>query len=360
MSSLRSQDRVSLCRFTFADGRQCRTPRQSGHLQFCCFHARKQAQSQAAEDIGRDISYFFSGRYLSACDLNAALGRLFAATAQGHIKRKTAATLAYLAQVMVQCIQLSQHEYAGAFGGDGWRGTIRTSVKANSDYLHPPEPGQQPPNPAPQPPPPSQPIATPRAPVGAGFSPSPAVPPAAPPPPAPSPQAPLPPTRTEFVQQVLSGLETGEHARLRTGESVVAGLQTGKNVKAARNSSRPPQASRQPSPEPHNPQPAPPTPPQPSAQPNPPSASVGAGFSPSPVAAQSSSQQPPNPQPLVADTPSASRQEPPPASGPRTCLSAASGPTPPPPPFGFGAPANWDVLIPPKRVPSRRKRQWPS
>jgi hypothetical protein len=341
MSSLRSQDRVSLCRFTFADGRQCRTPRQSGHLQFCCFHARKQAQSQAAEDIGRDISYFFSGRYLSACDLNAALGRLFAATAQGHIKRKTAATLAYLAQVMVQCIQLSQHEYAGAFGGDGWRGTIRTSVKANSDYLHPPQPGQQPPNPAPQPVAPK--------------------PPAAPPPPAPSPQAPLPPTRTEFVQQVLSGLETGEHARLRTGESVVAGLQTGKNVKAARNSSRPPQASRQPSPEPHNPQPAPPTPPQPSAQPNPPSASVGAGFSPSPAAAPHPPQQPPEPHPSVAATPSASTQEPRPSVGPQTGPSAASGPTPPPLPSGFGAPANWDVLIPSKPVPSRRrKRHWPS
>jgi hypothetical protein len=27
MSSLRPQDRKSLCRFTFADGRQCRTPR---------------------------------------------------------------------------------------------------------------------------------------------------------------------------------------------------------------------------------------------------------------------------------------------------------------------------------------------
>lgn len=102
MSSLRSQDRASLCSFTFADGRRCRTPRQSGDLQFRSFHARKQAQAQAAEDIGSDASYFFSGRYLSACDLNAALGRVFAATAQGHVKPKTASSLAYLAQVMVQ------------------------------------------------------------------------------------------------------------------------------------------------------------------------------------------------------------------------------------------------------------------
>ena len=48
MSSPRPQDRASLCRFTFADGRQCRTPRCSGHLHLCCFHAQKEAESLAA------------------------------------------------------------------------------------------------------------------------------------------------------------------------------------------------------------------------------------------------------------------------------------------------------------------------
>src|SRR5260370_11209863 len=181
MSSRRSQDRASLCSFTFADGRRCRSPSQSGHLQYCCDHARNQAQAQAAEDIGRDAGYFFSGRYLSACDLNAALGRVFAATAQGHVKPKLASALAYLAQVMVQCIQISQNEYAGAFGGDGWRGSIKSSVNSNSDYLNPPEPEQ------------------PSAPVGAGFSPSPPPPPAAPPPHPPPPQAPIPPPGPQFL-----------------------------------------------------------------------------------------------------------------------------------------------------------------
>jgi hypothetical protein len=31
MSSLRQQDRVSLCRFIFSDDRQCRTPRSPNH-----------------------------------------------------------------------------------------------------------------------------------------------------------------------------------------------------------------------------------------------------------------------------------------------------------------------------------------
>ena len=41
MAALRPQDRVSLCRFTFADGRQCRAPRAVRHPHFCPFHAPK-------------------------------------------------------------------------------------------------------------------------------------------------------------------------------------------------------------------------------------------------------------------------------------------------------------------------------
>ena len=67
------KDRSGLCAFTFADGRQCRTPRRSGHSHLCAFHAQKEAQSQAAKQAGEDISSFFFGNYLSACDLSAAL-----------------------------------------------------------------------------------------------------------------------------------------------------------------------------------------------------------------------------------------------------------------------------------------------
>src|SRR5258708_2132916 len=70
MSTLRSKDRASLCSFTFTDGRQCRTPRLSGHPRLCCFHARKEAQAQAAESLGRDICSRPSGNHLSACDLS--------------------------------------------------------------------------------------------------------------------------------------------------------------------------------------------------------------------------------------------------------------------------------------------------
>ena len=88
MSTNLSKDRASLCLFTFADGRRCRTPRTSAHPHLCTFHARKESQSQAAQNVGRHLGTYFSGHYLSACDLSSALGHLFSAVAQGQIKPK--------------------------------------------------------------------------------------------------------------------------------------------------------------------------------------------------------------------------------------------------------------------------------
>jgi len=126
------KDRSRLCSFTFADGRQCRTPRRAGHPHLCFFHARKEAQSLAAEEVGKDISLFLSGDFLSACDFTSAMARLFSAVAKGDIKPKTASTLAYLGQTMVQSMQIAQNEYCEAFGCDNWRRTVRSSFVPSS------------------------------------------------------------------------------------------------------------------------------------------------------------------------------------------------------------------------------------
>jgi hypothetical protein len=173
MPSIRPQDRVSLCHFSFADGRRCLTPISPGHPHFCFYHAQKEAQSVAAEKLGRDLDYFFSGDYLSACDLSAALARLFAAVARGHIKPRAARTLAYLAQTLAQTIHLSQHEYINAFGTDAWRQAVRDSVHQNANRPNSDHPGTlisasappNPPSPAPAHPQPTH--STPSAPPGA-------------------------------------------------------------------------------------------------------------------------------------------------------------------------------------------------
>jgi hypothetical protein len=166
------KDRSGLCSFTFADGRQCRTPRRAGHSHLCFFHARKEAQSLAAEQAGEDISSFLSGDFLSACDLSSALARLFSAVAKGDIKPRTASTLAYLGQTLIQSIQIAQDEYINAFSTDSWRRAVRSSFP-------PPDP-QEDENPQPDP----------------------------------APHTALPPTSTEFVQRVVAGLQTGDRSHL--------------------------------------------------------------------------------------------------------------------------------------------------
>src|SRR5260370_28939558 len=112
----RKKDRsANLCAFTFADGRQCRTPRCSGHLHLCYFHAQKEAESLAAQQVGKDISRFLPTKLLTACDLGVAMSRLFCAVAQGQVKPKVAGTLAYLAQTMLQSIPIAQDEYIHSF-----------------------------------------------------------------------------------------------------------------------------------------------------------------------------------------------------------------------------------------------------
>ncbi|MGB6885070.1 MAG: hypothetical protein WBE10_13570, partial [Candidatus Acidiferrum sp.] len=150
--SLSPKDRVSLCLFTYEDGRRCRTPRIASHPHFCFYHAQKESQSQAAATLGKDLAYFFSGDYLSACDLNTALSRLIPAVIRGEIKPRLARTVAYMFQTLLQSTHLAQHEYINAFGTDGWRKAVRNSVNSNSDYLFPPDPNAAPKPSQPHPP----------------------------------------------------------------------------------------------------------------------------------------------------------------------------------------------------------------
>jgi hypothetical protein len=116
MSWIRPQDRASLCSFTFADGRRCRTPLSSRHPRLCFDHARKEAQAHPADQTDSDLSFFFCGDYVSAHDLSAAIARLLPQVTHGQIKPKTASALACLSQTLMKTIQLSQHERIRAAG----------------------------------------------------------------------------------------------------------------------------------------------------------------------------------------------------------------------------------------------------
>jgi len=139
MPSVHAQDRVSLCRYTYADHRKCLTPRSPSHPHFCYFHARRESQSVAAAKLADDLSFFFSGRYTSANDLSAALGRLLVAVVRGEIKPGLARTISYMMQTMLQTIQVAQKEYIYAFGTPEWGYEIRNNTNGNFEHLNEPE-----------------------------------------------------------------------------------------------------------------------------------------------------------------------------------------------------------------------------
>ncbi len=108
------KDRSRLCAFTFADGRQCRTPRRSGHQHLCYYHAKKEAEALIAKQAGKDLASLFCGKVLCAPDFAAALGRVLSAVARGHIT----VSLALLVLTLNQSIKIAQDEYANAPGGN--------------------------------------------------------------------------------------------------------------------------------------------------------------------------------------------------------------------------------------------------
>jgi hypothetical protein len=61
MSWIRPQDRASLCSFTFADGRRCRTPLSSRHPRLCFDHARKEAKAHPADQGDSDRTFSSRG-----------------------------------------------------------------------------------------------------------------------------------------------------------------------------------------------------------------------------------------------------------------------------------------------------------
>jgi hypothetical protein len=350
-AAIRKKDRSpNLCTFTFADGRQCRTPRCSGHLHYCYFHAQKEAQSLAAQQVGEDISRFLPTKLLTACDLGVAMSRLFCAVARGEVKPKVASTLAYLAQTMLQSIPIAQHEYCEALGPDYWCGAIRSSFK-----IPPPEP-----EPAPKPQrarPVSPPVTKPttQPPQSIPQRAHPASPPASAP--RPSPQStpqPAQPTATSTVCH-SERLVRGESASSSNSSLVYP------EPRGASHHSFTPTAAEGPLP-----QPLPPTSAEFAQQvlaernssrsetptPSAPGHDTGSSGTSSPSASSSSDS---------ASARTSSTQPAPSTPAPSlTPINSQTAPTPPAPPSvppGFGAPANWDVLILPK--PRRRfSRHW--
>ena len=114
MSSNDSEDRESLCAFTFADGRRCRMPRPFSNSEYCHHHQRKLRHLREHDDTAHNIALPLIGEVIAPSSLNFAVARLFAAVAEGRIPPKTANTLTNLAKVLLKTIPNAQNEFLRA------------------------------------------------------------------------------------------------------------------------------------------------------------------------------------------------------------------------------------------------------
>ena len=122
------------CHYTFSDNRRCRMLRQTNHPTLCPFHARDEQQLLESHNLGAEIATSYTGDYLTAADINHVLSKVFTALAQNRIPQRTAATLAYLGQVMLLTLPLAKKETTFVYSYETWKDMIE-----NATRLSPPQ-----------------------------------------------------------------------------------------------------------------------------------------------------------------------------------------------------------------------------
>ena len=136
-----SAARPRLCSFTFDDGRHCKIPHRPDH-HLCQFHARRDAAARASRDAAWNIAYDLSGSYIAFRDVSAAIAHAISAVAYGHLKGRSAATVAYLCQSLVQSTLHAEHEHIRAFGFNDWQDELVKSFNSRrpTPDVHPQAP----------------------------------------------------------------------------------------------------------------------------------------------------------------------------------------------------------------------------
>jgi hypothetical protein len=119
---------ASRCQFTFADGRQCKTP----PVQLCAHHAsnekhgaKRVSDASALEALCSDLT--------TATNINRALAQTFLLMAQGRISRKDAVAFGYLSQLLLQSVSGVRAEYVAANGYRQWENKLKTSLTPHAD-----------------------------------------------------------------------------------------------------------------------------------------------------------------------------------------------------------------------------------
>jgi hypothetical protein len=137
MTDTRS-DNPEFCQYTFSDNRRCRMLRQINHPTLCAFHARDEQQLLESHNLGAQIATSYTGDFLTAADINHVMGKVFTALAQNRIPQRTAATLAYLGQVMLLSLPMAKNETKFVYSYETWIDFINNGIRLSNS--RPPSP----------------------------------------------------------------------------------------------------------------------------------------------------------------------------------------------------------------------------
>lgn len=114
-------DESSLCQFSFADGRTCRMFRQLDHPSLCVFHARAERQIVESDRLGSELATTLTGRFMTATDINFALGKLYKAIAQNRIPPRNAANLAFVGKLLLRSLDKLKTEFDFSYDYEQWK-----------------------------------------------------------------------------------------------------------------------------------------------------------------------------------------------------------------------------------------------
>jgi hypothetical protein len=135
MTTKRSETSTpDFCQFSFADGRLCRMLRRKDHPSLCLFHAREEEQLLESHYLGAELAASLTGKFLTAADINFVLGKLFTALAQNRISQRNAATLAYIAQLMLHSIPTVKRETKFHYDYETWQSMIHEAIPLSDSW----------------------------------------------------------------------------------------------------------------------------------------------------------------------------------------------------------------------------------
>lgn len=128
-TSRRSSSRSSnsnRCSYCTSDNRRCAMLRHNSHPALCLFHAREERRILEADRVGNELATL-TGEFRTTTDINHALGKLWNMLAHDRISRKRAATMAYIAALLlptVERVRLERSMAARTSGFDYWKDAL--------------------------------------------------------------------------------------------------------------------------------------------------------------------------------------------------------------------------------------------